>query len=1317
MKKVLSTILVFCLIIAQVIIPGKVQAYDYSAYVASTLGSYYKFTFEKDEIYNYSFGEEATYKNNTFFPLHAQSNIGGSVGYKQVTDSVTGEKYSTLQIVNGAMVNFTPLTKDGQPYELTPGNKYRVKINMFNPVSNSWVHAFLCVGQENPCWSNFIEVGDGIYNYSNYPYAGGNSFSNQGGMPWHYLVKDGTYGKTTTFASFNGGACLHTLDKSYGVTCSHSKRTWGSPYISAEREISLPVEHFEYNEENLSFSSKRTVYTGNGSNYTPTDTTLKVNNYLTLYLGGGNVSTYAKNSGVSLYGNASYSDLYDENGNAKENYTVWQIESIEVFETAMGIVNYHVGGETVSLTGEIGTEINLNPTNIPNDKYVIAWYYDSAYRKPVTTAPVFTKNASVDLYAKLGSYTNEYYSLKGANQPTLKPFEYYANGEYKSVTLNQEVWAYREYTDEGVVLGKAPKGNAYKFDPNKATDGATHNQVGSLNDYVAMTSNVPVGEQTIGGWGAASNYILRDENGNPAIAKPNTTYAVAVTYKKLSEGSQSISIGIGRRAEMVSEGAKEKSVNAYHRYASAYHSVSDVEVSGEYETKTFFVKVGEFSEGDVPVISIHNYATGFVVERVAADQNGVKSYVCKKDGLTYYPYKIISYPQIVITEAKIKEFKSGESVVAYNTYEKGKGFTVTLKSGVIGEPLDATSIVDTNWYGSKYADAQSYKVYPANGGEYFDASYYLTNGNALNSENPIFGDGITLSSSNVTVGEKEYPALKYSSKEKVVLSDNQVYKIDNVTDGRTYKLSFALRADQLNSDFTVNVATASNSGSVVGRNVAATYTVNKGSVGAGRWTTVTCYFTPDTLGEVINPREYGHDYTFRENNNSLYLIFTQRSAGQNTVYLRDFKLEDLGVAITYGGTSALTSDAAQTAKQQAIRYYFSYPTTDGSSITIGSETFKVVERGFIYRNGTTAKGDTEPKGFFATNGGVWKKSTTGRFARCWAYNEEEKVMTFSTYVKDFAINGDQRKVQVKAYMVIEDLKGVRHYIYSESVNRTVETASQKLENGRRLVWSDEFDQSSISEVETFTQKYDTMSTSDSSLTLSTSEQNYFIDSKTGEMVLRITSDGNRNYTTAKSVTTRGIMAYKYGYLEIRAKVPYQKCVWPSFWMQPDKSDWNKTEYTGEIDIFEVMGKDTKATANLHKWYGGGSCTSGAGSTHYLDGYNNPTYTFSSAALAREYHTYGFEWNQEYMAFYIDGQVYCKIDITEETGDYCKNGHPGMDCFHNYYYVCFNNWVFTDQHDWVGAANRVENVEDFGTVDYRIDYIRLYQNKDEGIYVY
>ena len=964
--------------------------------------------------------------------------------------------------------------------------------------------------------------------------------------------------------------------------------------------------------------------------------------------------------------------------------------------------------------GEVGTSVNLTSDKLPKDKYVIGWYSDAALTTPVTTAPVLKSGVVQNLYAKYLTYADgNLYDLKGVTQPTLKPFEF----SDKTVTLNESGWAHKSYTAEGVVLGKGVAGNAFKWDPNKANDSSAHAQTGSASDLVAIDADKPLGEQFIGGWGASSNYVLRDNNGNPAIVRENTKYAVSITYKKLSEGSQSITIGAGRRADTVSVGSNEKSAAQYNRFTSSSHKLMGEAITGEYETQTFYLNVGAFSEGDVPVVSIHNSITGYVVERVEQDANGVKSYVSKNDGKTYYPYKIVSYPQIIIKEANIIEVESGNVAVTHKTYEKGVGFSAVLSEGKEGDVINtATKNPDPYWYSDKegtkmveFITAENITVY--------NAGYFMAHHEELYPDTPVFSDGKYLTNVTLKEGEKEIYALKYTADKTVREADAQVMRLNTVKDGHTYKFTAKIKANTLSGSVIISLITASGSNVLNGKNVNLTKEITADTVTLGEWTTVTCYFTADPRGTVTDKEEYGYDYFLANDYANLFIGFTQSSGAKNEILVSDIRVEDCGVVITAGGTSVLTDSVANSLGEQAIRYYFNYATENGDDIKIGSEAFKIVERGFIYKRGILGSGRTEAENFFATNKNLIHRRKKADFSNCWAY--ENGVLTYSTYVNEFKLNNDNRKLQIKGYLIIEDEDGNRHYIHSDSINRNIDGAKNGDPSKRRLIWSEEFGQSSIKELKSFHQKYDTMTSTDSSLTLSTSEENYFIDPATGELVLRITSDGNRNYKTAKSVTTRGIMSYKYGYLEMRAKVPYQKCVWPSFWMQPDKSSWNKTEYTGEIDIFEVMGTNDTAVANLHKWYSSsGSCTSGSGNTHYLDGYNNPRYKFSSKEEANDYHVYGFEWNEEFMAFYIDGQLYCKIDITEETGDYCADYHAGMDCFHCYYYISLNNWLFTEQHSsWVGASNRVENNPDFGTVDYRIDYIRLYQYRYAEIYLY
>lgn len=293
-----------------------------------------------------------------------------------------------------------------------------------------------------------------------------------------------------------------------------------------------------------------------------------------------------------------------------------------------------------------------------------------------------------------------------------------------------------------------------------------------------------------------------------------------------------------------------------------------------------------------------------------------------------------------------------------------------------------------------------------------------------------------------------------------------------------------------------------------------------------------------------------------------------------------------------------------------------------------------------------------------------------------------------------------------------EISGVRdnQLIHSEEEKKT-ETDVPQNKGNRKLVWNHEFNVMSTGElISHLTNTVDHMFSRDTNLVTSMDQKNYFV--KDGNLVLRITSNGNKKYTTARSVSTYNIMSFKYGYLEMRAKIPYQLGVWPGFWMKADKN-YQKSKYGGEIDIFEVFSSKDTCVPNLHKWYGG-SYSDQIGNKGVFSGQRK--YVFANSEnLSNTYHIYGFEWTAEEMKFYVDGECYYTVSIREE--DDFSTDHPGMDCFHDFYYVCFNNWVFTDQQNWADSSLHVENLEDFGSADYVIDYVRLYQGSGEDIKLY
>ena len=76
------------------------------------------------------------------------------------------------------------------------------------------------------------------------------------------------------------------------------------------------------------------------------------------------------------------------------------------------------------------------------------------------------------------------------------------------------------------------------------------------------------------------------------------------------------------------------------------------------------------------------------------------------------------------------------------------------------------------------------------------------------------------------------------------------------------------------------------------------------------------------------------------------------------------------------------------------------------------------------------------------------------------------------------------------------------------------------------------------------------------------------------------------YKVPYSLCTLSTMNFDYGYAEIRAKVPYETGVWPSFWATTacNISGRQNMQLHAEIDMFENFGSKELIVANVHKWY-------------------------------------------------------------------------------------------------------------------------------------
>ena len=168
--------------------------------------------------------------------------------------------------------------------------------------------------------------------------------------------------------------------------------------------------------------------------------------------------------------------------------------------------------------------------------------------------------------------------------------------------------------------------------------------------------------------------------------------------------------------------------------------------------------------------------------------------------------------------------------------------------------------------------------------------------------------------------------------------------------------------------------------------------------------------------------------------------------------------------------------------------------------------------------------------------------------------------------------------------------------------------------------------------------------------------------------------------TAASLTTQDRASWQYGRIEVRAKLPQGKGVWPAIWMlgtNISKVGWSAC---GEIDIMEFVGKEPKgihgtlhyAVAGKHQSDGGSLAT------------NQPFAAF---------HNYAIEWTPERIDFLFDDIKYHSVPIAKADQD---AGNP----FRAPQYLILN---FALGGSWGGPIDDAVLPQKF-----LIDYVRVFQ---------
>ncbi|XP_056629844.1 uncharacterized protein LOC130440605 [Diorhabda sublineata] len=151
----------------------------------------------------------------------------------------------------------------------------------------------------------------------------------------------------------------------------------------------------------------------------------------------------------------------------------------------------------------------------------------------------------------------------------------------------------------------------------------------------------------------------------------------------------------------------------------------------------------------------------------------------------------------------------------------------------------------------------------------------------------------------------------------------------------------------------------------------------------------------------------------------------------------------------------------------------------------------------------------------------------------------------------------------------------------------------------------------------------------------------------------------------KSARMRTIdsFAFKYGKVEVRAKIPAGDWLWPAIWLLPRWNQYSGWPSSGEIDIMESRGNKKLVNTN-----GVNIGVQQVGSTlHWGPNYNYNKYSLThyeknlATGFDVDFHRYQLEWTTEYIKFAVDDEEIGRV--TPPGGGFWELGNlasTGLD---------------------------------------------------------
>ncbi len=239
-----------------------------------------------------------------------------------------------------------------------------------------------------------------------------------------------------------------------------------------------------------------------------------------------------------------------------------------------------------------------------------------------------------------------------------------------------------------------------------------------------------------------------------------------------------------------------------------------------------------------------------------------------------------------------------------------------------------------------------------------------------------------------------------------------------------------------------------------------------------------------------------------------------------------------------------------------------------------------------------------------------------------------------------------------------------------------------------LIWSDEFDYNGLPDKSKW--GYDVIDPDPAGVGWGNHErQDYTFKNpknarvENGTLIIEARKEGR--YSSARLVT-RGKADWKYVKIDVKAKMPTGRGVWPAIWLMPTDSVYGYWPHSGEIDIIEMAGFDP---CMIH-------------SSFITEEYNwrlgrEKSIWAEIEAPYEKFHVYSIEWDSDKATILIDG---ISAITFENDGLHKATTWP----FDQKFYLIMNIAV---GGDWGGLFGVDPTIFPQQMV---VDYVRVYKRK-------